>query len=67
MSQDAINASTGTVSASVIVNETVPETRVNLRFLLVTGKKTDMLVDPKNTIETVKKAIYEVWPKGENT
>lgn len=66
-SADAIaNASTGTVSvsASVTVIENVPDNKVGLRFLLISGKKTDLLVDPNATLDFVKKAIYEAWPQG---
>ncbi|KAI9014661.1 hypothetical protein BC832DRAFT_526631, partial [Gaertneriomyces semiglobifer] len=40
----------------------VPSDKVNLRFLLVNGRKTDMLVDEANTIDEIKKMIWTVWP-----
>ncbi|KAJ3284714.1 hypothetical protein HDU76_008251, partial [Blyttiomyces sp. JEL0837] len=48
---------------SVIVIDKVPEDKVNLRLLLVSGKKSDLLVNPSDTIDTVKQKIVDTWPK----
>ena len=48
----------------VITNEQVPAEKYNLRFLLLSGNKTDMICDPTETVEQVKERVFEQWPKG---
>ncbi|KXS12559.1 hypothetical protein M427DRAFT_101289, partial [Gonapodya prolifera JEL478] len=36
--------------------------QINLRFLLVSGKKTDMFYGPSDSIDTVRNKIYQNWP-----
>ncbi|ORX51852.1 hypothetical protein BCR36DRAFT_369760 [Piromyces finnis] len=50
-------------SGAVIIND-VPSDKVNIRLLRINGNKSDILVNSKDTIETVKKHILESWPKG---
>ncbi|KAL2920238.1 hypothetical protein HK105_200306 [Polyrhizophydium stewartii] len=40
----------------------VPSDKINLRLLLVSGKKTDLLMNPTDTIETVCRTIASAWP-----
>jgi hypothetical protein len=51
-------------SPSVKQNDTVPSGKVNLRFLLVSGKRTDLLCDPTDNIEHVRKQAHQQWPSG---
>ena len=39
------------------INESIPEQKANIRLLLVSGKKSDILVSPTDTIDTVTKLI----------
>ncbi|KAJ3070085.1 hypothetical protein HK102_006763, partial [Quaeritorhiza haematococci] len=48
---------------TVVVNDKVPDDKVNLRFLLVSGKKTDMMFGGGDSIEVVRKRIFESWPR----
>ncbi|KAI9316959.1 ubiquitin-2 like Rad60 SUMO-like-domain-containing protein [Zopfochytrium polystomum] len=41
----------------------VPADKVNLRLLLVSGQKSDLLVSPSDRIDAVKQAVYAAWPK----
>jgi len=50
--------------ATAINNDKISSDKVNLRLLLVNGKKTDILCDPTETIESIRKRIFENWPKG---
>ncbi|KAJ3177703.1 hypothetical protein HK101_010195 [Irineochytrium annulatum] len=46
------------------VHETrIPEDQVNLRLLLVSGKKSDFLMAPGETVDSVKAKIFSSWPK----
>jgi hypothetical protein len=47
-----------------VIIDKVPEDQVNLRLLLVSGKKSDILVSGSDTVATVKVKIFEQWPKG---
>jgi len=49
--------------ATAINNDKISSDKVNLRLLLVNGKKTDILCDPTETIESIRKRIFENWPK----
>jgi len=42
----------------------VPSDKVNLRLLRVNGSRSDILVNAKDTIDTVKQQIFDSWPKG---
>lgn len=42
----------------------VPPDRVNLRLLLLSGRKTDLLVLPTASIEAVRGQIYQNWPSS---
>lgn len=66
---DPAESATNTVAdaekgASVVVNDKVPADKVNLRFLLVSGKRTDLLFDANETVDGVKTKIFEAWPRG---
>ncbi|TPX40004.1 hypothetical protein SeMB42_g06167 [Synchytrium endobioticum] len=37
--------------------------QVGLRLLLVSGKKHDVLADPTETVDAVRRRVYENWPK----
>ncbi|KAJ3100133.1 hypothetical protein HDU97_002465 [Phlyctochytrium planicorne] len=50
-------------SSSAIVIDKVPEDQINLRLLLVSGKKSDILVLPTDGVDTVKQKIFTTWPK----
>jgi hypothetical protein len=57
---------TGTNVLNPILNEKFPSSNVNLRFLFINGRKFDLLVLPTDTIETIRKAALQAWPKGRN-
>ncbi|KAI9335338.1 ubiquitin-2 like Rad60 SUMO-like-domain-containing protein, partial [Obelidium mucronatum] len=40
----------------------VPEDQVCVRLLLISGLKTDLLFNPTDSIETVKRRIFDAWP-----
>ncbi|KAJ3002817.1 Ubiquitin-like protein 3 [Thoreauomyces humboldtii] len=46
----------------VVVNAKVPADKVNLRFLLISGRRTDLLCNAGDTIEDVKARIHAAWP-----
>ncbi|KAI8824108.1 ubiquitin-related domain-containing protein [Fimicolochytrium jonesii] len=46
----------------VVVNDRVPNNKVNLRFLLISGRRTDLLFDPTATVDFVRSQIFEAWP-----
>ncbi|KAJ3220207.1 hypothetical protein HDU67_005533 [Dinochytrium kinnereticum] len=46
-----------------VVIDKVPEDQINLRLLLVSGKKSDILVSPADTIDAVKQKVFSAWPK----
>ncbi|KAJ1565115.1 hypothetical protein HK405_013126 [Cladochytrium tenue] len=50
-------------AASAGGSPAVPADKVNLRLLLVSGKKADVLVAPTDRVETVKEKIFGDWPK----
>jgi hypothetical protein len=52
------------MSANPSVSENIPSGKVNLRFLLVSGKKTDLLCDPTDSIEEIRKKAHQQWPSG---
>ncbi|TPX56268.1 hypothetical protein PhCBS80983_g04639 [Powellomyces hirtus] len=51
-----------TTAHPVVVNDKIPGNKINLRFLLISSKRTDMLFDPQDTIEIVKNRIWQAWP-----
>ncbi|KXS13810.1 hypothetical protein M427DRAFT_58059 [Gonapodya prolifera JEL478] len=66
---EELSASTPNVSAETVPEDTgvvhhdkVPSDQINLRFLLVSGKKTDMFCGPTETIDAVRNKIYQNWP-----
>ncbi|KAI9204291.1 uncharacterized protein BJ171DRAFT_506869 [Polychytrium aggregatum] len=61
MSQEAL-APASVPPKGPTINDKVPDGQVNLRFLLVNGNKTDLLVLPTDTFEVVRKRIFEQWP-----
>lgn len=44
----------------------IPADKVNLRLLLVSGKKSDLLVNASDLIDSVCNNIFSNWPKGMN-
>ena len=47
-----------------VVNETIPSDKINLRFLLVDGRRTDLIVNPSDNVDEVLQRAFETWPKG---
>ncbi len=45
-------------------NETVPSDKINLQFLLVNGRRTDLIVAPTDTIDFIQQRAFDTWPKG---
>ncbi|KAJ3154073.1 Ubiquitin-like protein 3 [Geranomyces michiganensis] len=50
------------VNVPVVVNDKIPADKVNVRFLLVSGKRSDLLCDPSDTVDEVRAKIYAAWP-----
>ncbi len=50
-----------------VINEAVPSDKINLRFLLVDGRRTDLIVDPSNTAEEIQQKAFDTWPKGKSS
>ncbi|KAJ3277468.1 Ubiquitin-like protein 3, partial [Borealophlyctis nickersoniae] len=48
---------------TVVINDKIPEDKVNLRLLLVSGKRTDVMVSPSDTVDAVRKRAFEIWPR----
>ncbi|KAI9101355.1 ubiquitin-related domain-containing protein [Phlyctochytrium arcticum] len=69
---DSTGSATNTVSEAerlapaahtLVVNDKIPDDKVNLRFLMISGQKTDVLMEANDTIISVKRKIFSVWPK----
>ncbi|KND01906.1 uncharacterized protein SPPG_03695 [Spizellomyces punctatus DAOM BR117] len=67
---DAPESATNTVSEgekapphTLVVNDKVPDDKVNLRFLMISGQRTDVFLEPNDTVQVVKRKIYAVWPR----
>ncbi|KAJ3101721.1 hypothetical protein HDU96_009897 [Phlyctochytrium bullatum] len=60
-SATALQATTTTTTTTVI--ERVPDGQINLRLLLVSGKKSDFLVSPSDSVDAIKQKIFSNWPK----
>ncbi|KAJ3052307.1 hypothetical protein HK097_006560, partial [Rhizophlyctis rosea] len=56
-------AATSSSGPPVVINDKIPSGQVNLRLLLVSGKKSDVLVLPSDTVEAVRKKVFDSWPK----
>lgn len=57
-------SNTSPSSQSLVVIDTVPATKMNLRLLMVSGLKSDLLVNPSDTVAGVKQQILDSWPRG---
>ncbi|KAI9015971.1 ubiquitin-related domain-containing protein [Hyaloraphidium curvatum] len=44
------------------VIDAVPPEKINLRLLLVSGRKTDMLAGPQESVEAVRRRVFDSWP-----
>jgi hypothetical protein len=54
---------THTVNVEV-VNEKVPEDKINIRLLLVNGRRSDVLLSPSDNVLSAKRKIFDSWPNG---
>lgn len=53
-----------TAGVQPALNDKCPPTKVNFRFLLISGLKYDLIVDPSDSIEDARKKAFSTWPKG---
>ena len=60
MSEDATAAGSSTAEQEA----PVPSDKVKLRLLLTNGQKADFIFSPGDTIEYVKRHVFENWPSG---
>ncbi|KAL7754093.1 hypothetical protein RI367_000073 [Sorochytrium milnesiophthora] len=52
------------MSETTPLKVTVPPGKIGLSFLLVSGERKDnMLFDPKDTVDAVRKSVFDDWPK----
>jgi hypothetical protein len=46
---------------------TIPEDKVNLRLILVSGKTKDYLFKPTDSAGEIAQYVFDNWPIGEKT
>ena len=45
---------------------TIPEDKINLRLIMVSGKTKDYLFKPSDSAGDIAQYIFDNWPEGKN-